>query len=49
MKLTKNEIERNEEKNDRKKEKKTFFYHFFDIEVLQKKCIIDMIKVYENF
>ena len=40
---------RKKEKNDRKEEKTTLFYHFFEVEVLQKKFIIDMIKVYENF
>ena len=47
--FTKNEIGRKNEKNGRKEEKTTLFYHFFEVEVLQKKFIIGMIKVYENF
>lgn len=30
--------------NNRKDEIMTFFYYFFDLQLLQKKCIIDMIK-----
>ena len=47
--FTKNEIGRKNEKNDRKREKTTFFYHFFEVELLQKKDIIDMIKENENY
>ena len=39
----------NEEINDRIGEKSTLFYHFFEVEVLQKNFIIDIIKMYENF
>ena len=42
-------IKRKNEKNDRKEEKTTLFYHFFEVEVLQKKFIIDMIKENENY
>ena len=44
----KNKIRRKNKKNDRKEEKTTLFYHFFEVEVLQKKFIIDMIKENEN-